>query len=242
MPEDVVHLSPDLFQYPPATIKLLSPDLGRSSDLMLQGRSIRKEGVLIEIRPPLRPVHPFSVGSNIRFMIRLPHQTEFFTVSGSVGRILRKGVDPEGAEMSILAVRFDRLESALENRFEAFELAMNEEAGTSRSARIPVRFAVEPSGIDLISDLVAVDLSMTGMFIAGRARFAIGKVLKIGFRLPFQKEKVGLLGKVIWSGEKTVPGLDKTVPGFGFQFTEVPPPTRVALATYYARSVPAISQ
>ena len=136
-----------------------------------------------------------------------------------------------------MGIVFENLSEEAKRRLVAHEVAVQSKHSLRRSPRISVRFRVQPSGIDVMSSLTAVDLSMTGMFVAGKARFALGKILRLRCRLPFQKEEVTLPGRVIWSGQKPLIGEEENVAGFGFQFTDVPPAARTKLATYYSRYI-----
>lgn len=234
--ETPVALSPDLFRHDPISIEIVSPEFGQVASV-IQSRYISDKGMVLEFLPPLGDAHPFKTRVVLELKFRFPHDERPLTVSAKVLRIVPRGLDPDRKEISLVSLQFKSLPPQVIDQIRALEIETEARKGRLRSARIPVRFPVEPGGIDVISTLMARDLSMTGMFVSSRAKFPAGKILQLGFRLPFQQAQVSLTGKVIWEGEKPIPGLNEKVRGFGLHFMEVPATTRNAMAVYYARFV-----
>ncbi len=217
-------------------VRIATQGFGHLNKMELRSRCIRKNGLLLEVTPPLPISHPFGIGQEIECKVRLPHQDETLVLKGNIAKVVLRALDPQEQLISVVGIHFVKLGYTQLQKLEAHDIAIQAGREAERVIRIRVSFPLELIGIDLMSPLFVLDMSMTGMFVGGRAKFQKGKELKLKFRLPFQKREVSLIGKVVWSGQKQVPGIEKKCNGFGVQFVDTPAPARMALATYYARN------
>ncbi len=227
-------LSPDLFRHDPAPIRPLSPKL---KQIVTEARSryVSRIGLLMEVEPLLAKPYLISSGDIVEFTVRLPGQDPPLPLKGEVTKVMPHVTDSGGAEFSLLGIRFLNIDLDAGRRLEAHAITFLSSGLDKRSARIPVKFEVIPEGIDLLSHLIAVDLSMSGMYVGSLAKFQIGKRMRLNFCLPFQKRWVSVGGEVVWIGEKNIPGNERRITGFGFRFTDIPIPAKSALAAYYSR-------
>lgn len=236
MMSEPVLIATDLMRHEPVTVRVISSLEHRYLQHKLSSRYIRMDGMILEIEPPVEGTTPFPLGGVYEFRVKLPHQDVALALTGNIHKVIPLGQDSEGNQMTILGVRFVELTHEARQALEAHELAVAAEEGIERSPRIPVRFQVELKGMDVMSPLMARDLSMSGIFVSGKAKFTPGKLLTLQFLLPFQRKEVALRGKVIWAGEKPVADSAEQCAGFGVAFMDTPPVTRAALAKYYARN------
>jgi Tfp pilus assembly protein PilZ len=230
-----VFLASDFTRHEPASVRIVSSLGHRYSQYVLSSRCVRRDGMIVEIVPPVTGTFVFRLEDFHEFRVKLPHQDGSVALTGGIEKFVPLGQDSEGKRMSLAVVKFAEISSEARQALEAHELTVAAR-GTERSPRISVRFPVELAGMDVMSPLTALDLSMTGMFVSGRARFSPGKLLTLQFRLPFEARNVVLRGKVVWTGGKRVAGASEVSHGFGVQFVEPPPVARAVIASYYARN------
>lgn len=232
-----MQLSSDIFRHEPAQVHLIPAGEPQSSPMLLQSRFVRKGGLIAEVNSPFSLSPLLSVGKEVEVKVQLPHQDEVVMLKGTIRKVVLNAMDPKGDKFSLVGIRFQDVDLASARRLEAHDITVQSSLGKDRVARIPVRFPVTIEGrIDVMTQLLAMDLSMTGMFVGGKVKFSNGKDLNLHFRLPFQKKEVFLAGRVVWSGNKKLFGALKPSEGFGFQFQRIPPETHTALAYYYARN------
>jgi hypothetical protein len=230
-----VYLASDFIRHEPASVRIVSSLGHRYAPYVLSSRFVRKGGMIVEIVPPVEGTFSFRLEDSHEFRVKLPHQETSVALRGTIEKFIPLGQDTDGKRMSLAVVRFVDLSAEARQALEAHDLAVTARS-TERSPRISVRFPVELTGIDVMSPLTALDLSMTGMFVSGRARFAAGKLLNLHFKLPFQTREVRLRGKVVWNGAKRVAGTPEASAGFGVQFVETSPAALAGIASYYARN------
>lgn len=222
----------DLFHHPPVSIDFVPQGLAIEVR-RAQSRCVMRDRLLVEVDPPVAPASDI-LGKYVSFCLKLRPGEAPVQVNGFIRRIMAAVRDPEGRTVSILGVRLmdvaAEAQAALD-RFVAYEEVLQREP---RARRMPVRFPVEFQGLDVFGPCQAIDLSLTGMFLNTKGRLPVGKDVRLGFRLPFQKEAVALDARVIWAGQKPS-RTGGAVEGMGVAFTNVPDPTRAALERYWSR-------
>ncbi|MFH1263250.1 MAG: PilZ domain-containing protein [Pseudomonadota bacterium] len=231
-----VPLLHDFARHEPAAVRLTSSVGNRFLSYELTSRYVRLGGMILEIFPALTEMTLLHLGEQLDLRVRLPHREDVLFVTAAVHRIVPLAVDVNGKRLTVAGMKFAELSAESRLILEAHELTSQVGQRIERSARIPVRFPIELSGMDVLTPLIARDLSMTGMFVGGRVKFEPGKILRLNFKLPFQQRPVAVRGRVVWHGQKPVPGVTDLCPGFGVQFVEVPPASQTAIATYYAKN------
>lgn len=232
---ETVHLSNDFFRHDPVSVQLISENFEEFAKHRMMSRYIRRNGAILEVGSDPDRSLEFLKGQSGKFRIFLPHETTGIEVEGTINKVLHQAWSNKGEVLSLLGVRFHRLDIAAGQKLETHDLLVQSEIGKDRSERYTSSFQLELLGIDVMYKLMVKDLSMSGVFVGGKAKFPVGKVLSMRFRLPFQKTEVSTTGVVIWAGEKNVTAENKEG-GFGVQFIDIPPSTRYALATYCARN------
>ena len=234
--EEAVFLSPDMFRHEPVMVRLASGHLGKFKNIDLKSRYIRRSGMIVDVPYPLPTPHPFVVEDPIELRVFLPFDTEPLWLTAVIDRVIPHAVGAENKPVALVSMRFKDLTLRVSQRLEAHDLIVQTAMGKYRAARLPVKIPLEVLGVDVLSKLVIVDLSMTGMYVSGSVKFSLGKQIQVRFRLPYQKEPIQMGCRVVWNGQKVIPGVDGLCAGFGVQFEKAVPETRVALATYCSRN------
>lgn len=236
MREDAVFLSPDMIRHEPIVVRLGSSHLGAFRNIDLKSRYIRRSGMIVEVTYPLPESHPFVVDDQVELRIFLPFEAEPLWLLGTIDRVVPYAIGSENQPLALVSFRFKDLTVKVAQRLEAHDLIVQTSMGRHRAARLPVKIPIEVLGIDVLSKLMITDISMTGMYVAGSVRFAQGKQIQAKFRLPYQKDSIQIIGRVVWNGQKNSAGQHQANAGFGIQFEKAPPETRVALATFCSRN------
>ncbi|MCB0308874.1 MAG: PilZ domain-containing protein [Bdellovibrionales bacterium] len=236
MDEEIVFLSPDMFRHEPLMVRLGSSHLGKFRNIDLKSRYIRRSGMILEVPYPLPESHPFVMDDQIELRIFLPFETEPLWLLGTIDRVVSHAIGAENQSFALVSFRFKDLTMKVAQRLEAHDLIVQTAMGRYRAARLPVKIPIEILGVDVLSRLLILDLSMTGMYISGAVKFPKGKQVQAKFRLPYQKESIQVAGRIVWNGQKSLPGQQAVSKGFGFQFEKAVPEARVALATFCSRS------
>lgn len=225
-----------MFRHEPVMVRLGSNQLGKFKNIDLKSRYIRRAGMIIDVPYPLPAPHPFVVDDAIELRVFLPFDTEPLWLIGVIDRVVPHAIGAENQPVALVSLRFKDLTLRVSQRLEAHDLIVQTAMGKYRAARLPVKIPLEVIGVDVLSKLTIVDLSMTGMYVAASVKFPLGKQIQVRFRLPYQKEPIQMGCRVVWNGEKSVPGYAGLCAGFGIQFEKAQPETRVALATYCSRN------
>jgi len=234
--EEAVFLSPDMFRHEPVVVRFGSNHLGKFRNIDLRSRYIRRSGMIVEVPYPLPSPHPFTIDDQVELRVFLPFEPEPLWLLGNIDRVIPYAIGGENQPLALVSFRFKDLTMKVAQRLEAHDLIVQTSMGKHRAARLPVKIPLEIVGLDVLSKLTISDLSMTGLYITGSVKLPPGKQVQVRFRLPYQKDPVQITGRIVWNGQKTIPGETIAVAGFGIQFEKALPEMRVALATFCARS------
>lgn len=234
--EEAVFLSPDMFRHEPIVVRFGSSHLGKYRNIDLKSRYVRRSGMIVEVPYPLPSPHPFIVDDQIELRLFLPFEAEPLWLLGNIDKVIPYAIGAENLPLALVSFRFKDLTMKVAQRLEAHDLIVQTSMGKHRAARLPVKIPLEILGMDVLSKLTICDISMTGVYVSGSAKLPPGKQVQVRFRLPYQKDPVQLTGRVVWNGQKSVPGQSGVSAGFGVQFEKALPEMRVALATFCARS------